>query len=65
MRGRIIFTGGFWEYFAISLALMILTVLTLGLLAPYLIYWHFAYFFKNMEIEFYERPGDTRRPFRG
>ena len=41
-RGRIIFTGNFWEYFIQSLGLLVL---------PYWTYWQFKYFFANMEIE--------------
>ena len=52
-KGRIVFTGNFWEYFGLSLALMILTICTLGLALPYWVYWSFKYFFGKMEIELY------------
>ena len=52
-RGRIVFMGGFWEYFLISLGLAVLTIATFGLLLPFFIYWHFHYFIKNMGIELY------------
>lgn len=50
-RGRIIFTGNFWEYFFLSLLLLALSVLTLGLLLPYWAYWSLKYFFTQLEIE--------------
>ncbi len=55
-RGRIIFTGNFWEYFIMSLGLLVLSVITLGIVLPYWTYWQFKYFFANMEIEI-ESPG--------
>jgi uncharacterized membrane protein YjgN (DUF898 family) len=51
MTGRIIFTGDFWNYFWMSLFLGILTILTLGLLLPYVVYWQFKYFFVHMQIQ--------------
>lgn len=50
-RGKIIFTGGFWEYFIMSLGLAVLSIISLGLLLPYYIYWNYKYFFTHMEIE--------------
>lgn len=52
-KGKIVFTGNFWEYFAISIALLILTAVTFGLALPYWVYWSFKYFFGKMEIELY------------
>ena len=34
LKGKVIFCGNFWEYFLISLGLLVLTILTLGLLLP-------------------------------
>ena len=48
--GKIVFTGHFFEYFLKCLLLWILSILTLGLLLPYLFYWNFKYFFTRMEI---------------
>ena len=53
-KGKIVFVGNFWEYFAISIALMLLTIVTLGLALPYWAYWSFKYFFNRMEIEIYD-----------
>lgn len=53
-KGRIIFTGGFWDYFLKMLGLSVLTVFTLGILFPYLMYWNAKYFFENLEIEIEE-----------
>ena len=50
-RGRIIFIGNFWEYFFLSLLLLVLSVLTLGLLLPYGAYWSLKYFFTRLVIE--------------
>lgn len=52
-KGKVIFVGNFWDYFLKSLALMILSILTLGILLPYWAYWSFKYFFNNLEIELY------------
>ncbi len=54
-RGKIIFKGNFWEYFFISLFLLILCVVSFGLFTPYYLYWLFKYFFTRMEIELYDR----------
>ncbi len=50
-RGKIVFTGNFWEYFLISLGLGVLSLLTFGTLLPYWIYWSANYFFDRLEIE--------------
>ncbi len=50
-RGKIVFTGKFWEYFLISLGLGVLSLLTFGTLLPYWIYWSANYFFDRLEIE--------------
>ena len=34
-RGRIVFTGNFWEYFILSLGLLVLSVITFGIVLPY------------------------------
>lgn len=52
-KGKIIFTGHFMEYFVMSIGLIILSIITLGIMLPYYMYWNFKYFFKNMEIEMY------------
>jgi uncharacterized membrane protein YjgN (DUF898 family) len=46
---KIVFTGGFGEYFLISLGLLLLSVITFGLATPYWLYWSFKYFFANLE----------------
>jgi len=51
MNRKITFTGGFGEYFIISLGLMVLTTITFGLAFPYWIYWSFKYFFANLEVD--------------
>ena len=50
-RAKIIFTGNFIEYFVVFLILFVLSVVTFGLVFPYLIYWSVKYFFTRMEIE--------------
>ena len=50
-RARIIFVGNFWEYFFISLLLLVLSVLTVGILLPYWAYWSLKYFFTRLEVE--------------
>ena len=52
-KGKIVFTGSFWEYFIFAIGLMALTICTFGILFPYFVYWSFKYFFANMEIEIY------------
>lgn len=52
-KGKIIFTGHFMEYFAISIALLVLSIITFGLALPYWVYWSFKYFFGKLEIEIY------------
>ena len=52
-KGKIVFTGNFWEYFGTSLLLFILSVITLGIFLPFFFYWSFRYFFTKMEIEMY------------
>lgn len=51
MSKKIKFTGGFGEYFIMSIGLMILSVITLGLATPYWMYWSLKYFFTRLEIE--------------
>ena len=47
---KVKFTGGFGEYFIISLGLMLLSIITFGLALPYWFYWQIKYFFTRMEI---------------
>ncbi len=54
IKGKIVFTGNFWEFFFISIGLLVLSVITFGLLIPYFVYWQFKYFFNHMEIEIYD-----------
>lgn len=54
IKGKIVFTGSFWEFFFTALGLMILSICTLGILLPYLFYWQFKYFFNHMEVEMYD-----------
>jgi uncharacterized membrane protein YjgN (DUF898 family) len=49
-KARVIFTGHFAEYFVYSLGLLVLSVLTLGIMLPYLFYWSLKYFFTKLEI---------------
>ena len=51
IKGKIIFTGNFWEYFLMSLALMILSAITFGLFLPYWVYWSAKYFVSKLEVE--------------
>jgi len=51
MNKKVTFTGSFGEYFLISLALLVLSVITFGIALPYLIYWSCQYFFTKLEIE--------------
>lgn len=53
-RGKIIFTGSFGEFFIMSLGLLVLSVITFGILLPYLVYWQFKYFFTHLEIELHD-----------
>ena len=57
MKGKVVFTGNFWNYLGISIALLLGIVVTFGLLLPYYIYWQFKYFFTNMELEVYDTRG--------
>ena len=52
-KGKVVFIGNFWEYFAISLVLLVLSVITLGVFLPYWVYWSLKYFFNKLEIEIY------------
>ncbi len=49
-KSKIVFTGHFFEYFIMCLGLGVLTVLSLGILLPYFMYWNVKYFFTRMEI---------------
>ncbi len=55
-KGKIIFVGNFWEYFGLSIALLLLSVITFGIALPYWVYWSFKYFFSKLEIEIYSGP---------
>ncbi len=50
MREKVRFTGNFGEYFVISLALLILSIITAGIAFPYWVYWSVKYFFNRLEI---------------
>lgn len=50
MSAKVNFTGGFGEYFIMSLGLLVLSVITFGIAIPYWIYWSFKYFFTRMDI---------------
>ncbi len=50
-KSKIVFVGNFWEYFFTSIALLVLTMITFGLLFPYWLYWSMKYFFSRMVIE--------------
>ncbi|MEQ8474789.1 MAG: hypothetical protein RIB54_01035 [Fulvivirga sp.] len=50
MKQRINFTGGFGEYFIMSLGLLLLSVITFGLALPYWVYWSYKYFFTKLAI---------------
>jgi uncharacterized membrane protein YjgN (DUF898 family) len=51
MRKKVTFTGGFGEYFMMSLGLGLLSIITFGIALPYWVYWSFKYFFSRMEFE--------------
>ena len=53
-KGRIIFTGNFWEYFFTFLGIAILTIVTFGILLPYLVYWSQKWFFQHLDLEIFE-----------
>ena len=50
-KGKIVFTGNFWEYFGLSIALLILSLITLGIALPYWAYWNMKYFVSKLEIQ--------------
>jgi uncharacterized membrane protein YjgN (DUF898 family) len=50
-KGKVLFTGHFVEYFFKSLFFIILSVITLGIMFPYYLYWSVKYFVDNLEIE--------------
>jgi uncharacterized membrane protein YjgN (DUF898 family) len=50
-RMKIVFTGNFWEYFIMSLGLLLLSIITFGLALPYAVYWHAKYFVAHLELE--------------
>ena len=50
MSKKIKFTGGFGEYFIMSLGLMLLSIITFGLATSYWMYWSLKYFFTRLEI---------------
>jgi uncharacterized membrane protein YjgN (DUF898 family) len=51
MGKRIHFTGSFFEYFIMSLGLLVLSVITVGIALPYWVYWSYKYFFTKLEID--------------
>jgi uncharacterized membrane protein YjgN (DUF898 family) len=50
-KAKVRFTGSFWDFFVRFVGLVVLTVLTFGLLAPYLAFWQMKYFVTHLEIE--------------
>jgi hypothetical protein len=54
-RGRIIFTGNFFEFAIIFILLFIISIFTLGFGFAYLAYWSVKYFVANLEIELYDQ----------
>lgn len=48
---KVVFTGGFWEYFGMNIALSLLSVFTLGIGFIYQIFWNMKYFVSHLEIE--------------
>lgn len=44
------FTGNFGHFFIVSIGLALLSIVTLGLAAPYLLYWTNKYFFTQLEV---------------
>ena len=50
-KGKIIFTGSFWDFFIASLGLFLLSLITFGLALPYAVWWQAKYFFTHLEIE--------------
>jgi len=47
---KIRFTGNFWEFFFVTIGLLIVGILTLGLVLIYLPYWQAKYFVAHLEI---------------
>lgn len=52
-KGRIIFTGNFFDYCFKAILLFILGAFTLGIAWIYLAYWSVKYFVAHLEIELY------------
>lgn len=50
MRAKIHFDGSFFEYGLTMLGLILLTIVTLGLAFPYLLYWSIKYFFTQLSV---------------
>lgn len=50
-KGKVRFTGNFWDFFIKTLGLLILTIITFGLLGPYMAFWQMKYFVSHLEIE--------------
>lgn len=46
---KIKYTGTFLDWFLWNLFLVFLTVVTLGIALPYMIYWNQKYFFEHLE----------------
>ncbi len=53
-RGRLVFYGGFWEYFFTMIFLLPLSYFSGGLFLPYLIYWNYDFFVSRTGFEIYE-----------
>jgi len=48
---KVIFTGSFWDYFFKTLGLIVLTIVTFGIMGPYLVWWQAKYFVNHLEVE--------------
>lgn len=48
---KVKFSGKLLEFYVFQLGLIILTIISFGLAAPYWIYWTLHYFFTHLEFE--------------
>ncbi|BAQ92525.1 hypothetical protein [uncultured Mediterranean phage uvMED] len=44
------FTGSFWEFFFMNLALGLVSIGTFGVIAPYWIFWNIQFLINNVEV---------------
>ena len=49
-KDKYVFTGDAWEFFFISLGLIILSAITFGIAFPFYIYWMVRYFITHTEL---------------